>query len=197
MKKYIAVIGLTICFLMIGGISMFNHLLSQFHNQRTSAIYTIYNDEARLIIENLEREFYSYHTRDNNEKLLNLVTEKFYEKFVAFEEIDTIYVISDILIQEVRVLAYNPNQIKVIGCGFIKAVELTLEGEYIKSFPERFFQKIYFFEYEDETWKLATTYDFTDNKGGIRDWDYVSDWEKELIGDGKVYIQENSDCGLH
>ncbi|MCA9906428.1 MAG: hypothetical protein KC547_21380, partial [Anaerolineae bacterium] len=100
-------------------------------------------------------------------------------------------------LKEVRVLEYAPLQFKAIGCGQMNLAEVTSGGAYIRTLPRRTFKKIYVFNREDDMWKLAAAYDFTDPDGAIRDWSYVLDWERDLIGPLPDYVHEHYSCGLH
>ncbi len=116
---------------------------------------------------------------------------------MSLGESSTHYITTNIDLKEVRVLDYAPLQFKAVGCGQMNRDEVTPEGEQIRTLPGWTFKKIYVFNREDDIWKLAAVYDFTDPNGAIRDWSYVLDWERDLIGPLPDYVHEHYGCGFH
>jgi len=156
----------------------------------------IFGEKARSVIEAFELTSGSLPVKLNRNMLSNLMTGELLARQLSGGEFSTHYITTSIELREVRVLEYSSLQFKAIGCGQKNLVEVTSGGAYIRTLPRWTFQKIYVFNREDDAWKLAAAYDFTDHDGAIRDWRYVLDWERDLIGPLPDYVREHGSCGF-
>lgn len=111
------------------------------------------------------------------------------------EDDDTIYVNSDFTLDEVYVLSYTTSQMKVIGCGSIGTNVVNRNGELIESLDNFYFSTIFVFLQEDDTWKVATAFGL-DRDNLIHMFPYMSEWEREAIGDAESYVWTYSGCGM-
>ncbi len=160
-----------------------------------SPLTIAYGTEVYSIISNYERTSRSLEARLDRSILSNVMTGDLLKRRMAAQHLDTFHIMVDLDLREVHVLEYTPMQIKAIGCGSIDMNEVTLEGEYIRSLPNRIFQKFYVFVNEEGTWKLVTAASFEDHHTIERDWNYVDDRTKDLIGDLPSYAREYLTCG--
>ena len=92
----------------------------------------------------------------------------------------------------VRVLEYDPDEFKAIGCGIVYINRVTPQGTVIKELPSRQFRNLFVFVKEDDTWKVAAGYGITDPKYSIAEWEYAEAWRKEAIGDLVSHVYK--DC---
>lgn len=143
-------------------------------------------DEVKAMIESYYMRSGSLETLHNPSQLAQVAMGPLLETLSQFsppESGQTLYVTRTVSITQVHVLEYTSSNVKAIGCGRLEQDEVTYEGEYIRSSNPFTLVNIFAFVREDGTWKLFTMYGFGDTKSAIRDWDYVSDEEKQVLGD--------------
>lgn len=164
-----------------------------------STLTATYDAEARSAIEDYHRISGSLNARLNPEIYTQVATGPHLERLLSFdipEGDDPVYIVTGIELIEVRVLEYDEAHMKVVGCGTRYNGQTTVQGELVSSTRSTQFNVIYVFLWEDETWKLATGYTLIDRDAIRRDWAYVSEWEREAIGDIERYADMHFDCGM-
>jgi hypothetical protein len=164
------------------------------------ALTAAHENEVRSIIETYLVESGELAVQKEPSRLSEFMTGSMLDAMLSFgtpEPGRSFYVTESVEISEVHVLEYNSSTIKAIGCGKLFTDEVTYEGQYIKSIQPLSIMQIFVFVQEDNVWKVFTRYDFGDTKGALRDWAYVSDEEKQALGDLQTYVDMYWGCGLN
>jgi hypothetical protein len=104
-------------------------------------------------------------------------------------------IIDTLDIYEIRVLEYTNLEFKTVSCGLIHFKHMTIDGKILNEY-DWWFKVIDVFLREDESWKLATGYDFMDIDGGLRDWAYAPEWQRNYIGDLPSIVESHFNCGM-
>jgi hypothetical protein len=117
--------------------------------------------------------------------------------FTTPEPVTRFHIATSVALDEIHVLEHTPSKIRAIGCGKVFTDEVSFDGDYIKTNTPFSIMQIFVFVREDNAWKVFTRYDFGDTKGAIRDWAYVSDEEKQAIGDLQMSIDMYWGYGLN
>ncbi|MEP7292900.1 MAG: hypothetical protein ABI835_14045 [Chloroflexota bacterium] len=155
--------------------------------------------EVRAMIETYYLGIGSLETQRDRSRIAQFATGPLLEalsEFDSYEADETLEVTRSISLDKVQVLEYTPTRVKAVGCGEFIQDEVTYEGEYVESSNPITLMNIFVFVHEDEVWKLFTMINFADTKGAIRDWAYVSEEEKEAIGDLQNIIDLYFGCGI-
>lgn len=192
----VMVVFLLACILTI---QLNDSLLNPQPQEKDEVVQTLtmlHEDEARSAITVYFTKVGSPEFRNDTERLSEIATGYFLTQLILTAPTSSFFSFHNVNVEEVRVLEYTTDTLKVIGCGTHDIDEVTLAGDFIKSIPLRDFRGIFVFMKENRTWKLADAYDFMDINGGLRDWEYVSEQRKETIGKLPIYISQHYDCGM-
>ena len=97
-------------------------------------------------------------------------------------------------IKGLEVADYSASQLEVFSCETLNFDEVTVDGNYVKSDEPLFGDRVYVMKRENNAWKVAAWYDFSDADHIRRDWVFVPQWEKDLIGDLPNLIETYDAC---
>ena len=155
--------------------------------------------EVRSLIEHYWINALSLEAQKNPDELAKFATNPLLETLTSFgtpapERI--FYVTSSVSLDRVIVLEYGVSRIRAIACGRVNQEKISYDGEALGTVNPISIMQAFTFVRADDDWKLAAAYDFSDTKGAIRDWAYVSEAEKSLIGDLSSYTNLYFDCHL-
>ncbi|HSH01390.1 MAG TPA: hypothetical protein VLL52_02655 [Anaerolineae bacterium] len=147
-----------------------------------------YGEQISEIIYQYELERLSPETDENPERLANFATGHHLEflqklKNLSIEEgINFRLSSSPERVKHIRVLDFELSIFKAIACLDMSYQRFSLDGIQLSqsTIPRC---GIYVFFYENDYWKLAAYFETTDPSNIYRDWQFVEDWEKEIIGE--------------
>jgi hypothetical protein len=164
-----------------------------------SILTTAHEDEARAAIESEFLVSGSLDARLHPEIFAQVATGPRLDVLHSFgipESDDTVYVGTAIELSEVHVLEYDESGMKVVGCGTTYHDEVTAQGDFVQSNRPVQGTAIYVFLWEDETWKLATLFGLDEDNLNYM-LPYMSQWEREALGDVEGYMWTYFGCGLN
>jgi hypothetical protein len=140
-------------------------------------------------IENFEMRWSSLNAHKNPDIQSEIATGSFLDYFGYARQGSALFdepfwlIVKSATVESVRVLDYSPEHFKAVACVTELIDETDTQGVFKEALPPREFRGIYVFVHENDTWKLSGFFDITHPKDSARDWDYASDWLKEIIGD--------------
>jgi len=163
-----------------------------------SPLTTSYGEEARTALETYNAVSGSHYAELHREALATVVTHPWLDRLMEWEgpqRDDLIWVTRDFVILNLNMLEYTPERMRFFACTLAHIDVLTIQGEYVRSLPQQQGQTFYAFVREEAVWKLATAFGFWERDDALRDWAYVSDEERQLLGDVPGYIDLRFGCG--
>jgi hypothetical protein len=192
----IAMLGAAVaCMLQIGNGE------SELHEATSEAEIVLtetYGQEVQEAIERFQSEVGAFETERDPSILLDLATGPLLESLqavrVPLADEPAWHVISSADVEGVHVLEYDPDRFRAIGCGVIERDKVNSAGRILESLPAQDFRTMYVFVREDGIWKAAAFLNFIDRSTFYRDWDYIPEWEKEILGNVPDYLYQ--DCTM-
>jgi hypothetical protein len=174
-----------------------NMIALQLTYQVEDMLIEVHQEEVISVVENIQSQLVSLESIQNPDILSEFVVTPYLEHLshsipekgrICSSSECTIF--NSVNISKVRILEYSPERFKAIGCGTAYMEVVTPGGEFIRSLDPREFRTLYVFVSVDNTWKLAGSFNITDQKDAYRNWDYAPAWLKQVVGD----LPHSFDC---
>ncbi len=195
----IIVLASMIMFVMVGFIFV---VIRKMPNQeevkstQEETLTKIYGNSVSSIIKHYYLTSDSLESYQNPATLSDVVTGKLLEYFLNSSTKSSTYLVAkSVDIKAVHVLEYTSTRIKTIACGNLLYDRMTSSGSYIESVRPIYFNSVSVFLKENETWKLAAQFDFSDPTATPLEMKGLEQWEKDYIGDLQSYVRNYSSCG--
>ena len=147
-------------------------------------------EEVTQAIENFHRVFGSTDRRKRPENYSQILTGQYLDQVLSDEFVETeeIIVTENVEVTGLRLLDYSPTFIRVIGCSTLQQSLFSTSGEHLKSFLPREVRWLYAFVLDDGVWKVAAQTYIGDTDLLAQNWENVSNWEQDLLGDLADFI---------
>ena len=145
-----------------------------------------YGQEVSFLVENFEMRTGSFEGHYNNDMLIDTATGDYLEHLMQSNPDMAPYwlIVTNVEIKHIRVIEYQPEEIKTIACMVRDIEERTPKtGEWIKSYGPNKICKLYVFSLVNNKWKVAATFNTTNPNDIAHDWTYAPEWLKEVIGE--------------
>ncbi len=159
----------------------------------------LHGNEARSAIQSFIDMYWSLDAWRKPELLSEVLTGqelKYFQELHSGWVSKTFPIVASNTIKEVDVIEYSPTQFKVFSCEVLDFEDVTTDGISISAHTPQNFNRIYVFNRENGSWKVAIFADFTDLDELQAAWGYHSypKWEKDLIGDLPYFVDIYDPC---